>query len=251
LRIVFLAVDDEFAGAMQHPVFRRHPDWVVGSVISTCAIYKKSAAGAFFFVLRKSGFRYLAEMARMKLVRRFVAREKPVTPVALAEQHGVEIFRCANINDAASREKVASWRPDLVISTNFSHYIGKKARALCAAGAWNLHKSFLPHYRGMAPSFYALLEGAEHAGATLHYVDKSFDTGDIITQVKVPIDEDESVYSLNRKTSAEGGQMLAEFLESLDLDRVPRRPQPAGDWGYYTYPTPAAVREFLSRGLRF
>ena len=71
MKIVFLAVDDEFAGLMQKYIYDKHPEWIVGSVISTCPIYKKSRVGAALFVVKQSGFTYFAEMVRMKLWKKF------------------------------------------------------------------------------------------------------------------------------------------------------------------------------------
>lgn len=251
MRIVFLSVDDEFAGAMQVPLFASHPEWVVGSVISTCPIYKKSALGAVWFVLRKSGPRYLFEMARMKLLRKFTHRTPKATPLALARVHGVPVYWTADINAEESLATLAAFQPDFVISTNFSHYIGRAAREVARRGTWNLHKSYLPHYRGMAPSFFALLEGAAQVGATLHLVDRGFDTGDILCQVAVAVGAGDTVYTLNRKTSEAGGKMLAEFLARGDLSEIRATPQPEGNGGARTYPTPDEVRAFFRKGLRF
>ncbi len=59
MRIVLLAVDDEFAGEMQRFLYEKHPDWIVGSVISSCAIYKHTKLSGMAFVLRKSGLVFL------------------------------------------------------------------------------------------------------------------------------------------------------------------------------------------------
>jgi folate-dependent phosphoribosylglycinamide formyltransferase PurN len=251
MRIVFLAVDDEFAGLMQNYIYDRHPEWVVGCVISSCFLYRKSNVGAALFLARHSGFLYLAEMFRMKMVRQFVNGTGAPSATSLAKKHGVEVYRTADINNAEGLAKLRSWRPDLVISTNFSQYVGKAARSIPTAGAWNLHKSYLPHYRGMAPNFYALMDGAESVGATLHVLAKGFDTGDILDQVRIPVRSCESVYDLNRRTSDVGGQLLVNFLERVNLANVPATPQPEGDWPTYTYPTRAAVREFRRKGGRF
>lgn len=251
MRIVFLSVDDEFAGSMQRYLYETHPEWVVGSVISTCPIYKKKPLEAVWFVLRKSGLRYLLEMARMKLLRKFTDREEKITPLKLAQQHDVPVRYSFNINTGRSLAELAALKPDVVISTNFSHYIGKRARNIARYGTWNLHKAYLPHYRGMAPSFFALLEGAGQVGCTLHVVTKGFDTGDVICQVAVPVEPDDTVYSLNKKTSAAGGRMMAEFIAREDVATVQAVPQPAGEWVNHTYPTPAEVREFFRMGLRF
>jgi len=251
MKIVFLAVDDEFAGSMQRYVYERHPDWVVGSVISTSVIYKKSWLGAMVFVLRRSGFRYGAEMFRMKVIRKLTRAQNVITPSQLAKAHNVEIFYSGNINEEASLSRLRSWAPDLIISTNFSHYVGARVWSTARSGVWNLHKSYLPHYRGMAPSFYALLNGERRVGATLHKIAKGFDTGDIITQVEVPVQVGDTVHSLNLKTSDAGGRMMADFLEDTDLGQVAATPQPDGDWRNYSYPSRADIKAFCKKGLRF
>ncbi len=252
MRIVLLAVDDEFAGEMQRFLYESHPEWVVGSVISTCKIHKHSDFSAALIVYRKSGLTFLANMTYIKLLKYFLGKRKPFLPTKLAKQHGVEQFMSFDINSPESLDKLRSWKPDLIISTNFSHYIGKTVReSIGRNGCWNLHKSLLPQYRGMAPSFHALLEGAEKVGATLHLVAKGFDTGDVLAQVEVPIEKRDTIYDLNKKTATAGGRLLASFLERYDPATTKPSPQPVGDWKNYTYPSRAEVRAFRKKGLRF
>jgi folate-dependent phosphoribosylglycinamide formyltransferase PurN len=251
MRIVLLAVDDEFAGSMQKYLYERHPDWVVGSVISTCAIYKKSKLGAMVFVIKRSGFRYGAEMFKMKVFRKILHPGTQIKPSQLARQNNIETLYSKDINDDAGIARLKSWSPDLVISTNFSHYVGRRVREIAGVGTWNLHKSNLPHYRGMAPSFYALLNGEKRVGVTLHQIAKGFDTGDIVRQVEIPVVPGDSVYSLNQKTSDAGGRMMAQVLEEAEHQRPVAVPQPSGDWPTYSYPTRDQIRAFREKGLRF
>ena len=251
MRIVFMALDDEFAGSMQFFVYERDPACVVGSIISTCAIYRKSPIQAFWFVLRKSGWRYGAEMFRMKIIRKVTGGSGKITPSRLAAAHRVRIHRSADVNSAESLAQLREWAPDLIVCTNFSHYVGADARNAARIAALNLHKSLLPYYRGMAPSFYALLNGEKKSGATLHKIAKGIDCGDIVCQTSVPIEKGDTVYSLNQKTSEAGGRMLAELLEQAIDCGIESAPQPDRDWTYYTYPSPADVRRFLRRGGRF
>jgi folate-dependent phosphoribosylglycinamide formyltransferase PurN len=251
MRIVFLAVNDEFAGRMQRYVYEMHPDRVVGSVISTRPIYKKTKVAGLLFLIKSSGFVYLAEMIRMKVTGKVLRREKIVTPEKLARAHQVPVFYSSNINAAQSLAQLAIWVPDLIISTNFNHYIADRARRSARVGTWNLHKSLLPHYRGMAPSFYALLNGEGKVGATLHKVAKGFDTGDILCQIEVPISDGDSVESLNRKTSDLGGKMLAQYLDGVDLSDVQVTPQPQGRWPNYSYPTRLDTKVFRKMGCSF
>ena len=53
MKIVLLSVDDAYAGAMQRPLFERHPEWIAGSMISACRIYKKTDLQAAFFLLSR------------------------------------------------------------------------------------------------------------------------------------------------------------------------------------------------------
>jgi folate-dependent phosphoribosylglycinamide formyltransferase PurN len=252
VRIVFLAVDDEFAGEMQRFVYEAHPEWVVGSVISSVEIYKHTRITGLLFVLRQSGPMFLAQMVRMKILKALVARRSRFFPSKLAEQHSVEQFITANINDPESVRKLQNWKPDLIISTNFSHYIGKTVReSIARSGCWNLHKSLLPHYRGMAPAFHALLEGATSTGVTLHVVTQSFDAGAVLAQQQIPVRPTDSVYCLNRKSSEVGGRMLASFLETFDPASTVATPQPVGAWKYYTYPSRLEVQAFVRKGLKF
>lgn len=255
MRIIFLAVDDEFAGEMQRQVYAQHPEWIVGSVLATQPIYKHTPPQAIAMVLKKSGPRYLVEMAKMKILRRLMGDSTrdgslPVSPSELAEEHGVPTHHSGNINDEESLTWLRNLEPDLVISTNFSHYVGKAAREVAATGSWNLHKSYLPHNRGMAPSFFALLNDDAHAGVTLHVLEKGFDTGAIVDQRKVSINQGDTVYDLNLASSTHGGEMLAEVLSGSPLDLVPQ-PQPDGDWPEHTYPSPAEIKRFAQQGHRF
>ena len=118
-------------------------------------------------------------------------------------------------------------------------------------GAWNLHKSLLPRFRGMSPNFYALLEGTKTVGATLHLLEEGFDTGDILMQVEIPVTENDGVYSLNQKTAEEGGKMIAKFFGSLDLMNIKAFPQPPGEWRNYSYPSRKDIQDFRKKKRRF
>lgn len=251
MRIVFLAVNDEFAGKMQKHLYNLHPEWVAGSVISTCFIYKKNKLGTVMFLIKKSCIFYAFQLLKIKIFRNLFRFNKKETPKSLAKKHNIDIFYCKNINDKKSLQRLREWKPDIVISTNFNQYVGSLTRNVALIGTWNLHKSYLPYYRGMAPSFYALLEGAENVGSTLHVMDKGFDTGPIITQVKVRVQKDDTVYTLNQRTSEVGGKMLANFLDNISPESIRSNPQPPGNWRNYSYPSRQDIREFRKKGLRF
>ena len=249
-RIVLLAVDDESAGAMQAPLFARHPEWVVGSVLSGCMVYGKSDAPAGRFLLKRSGPHYVASMGKAKLLPRYGSARAPM-PSRLAKSYGVLTLRSRDINGPRAVAWLERLQPDLAISPNFSHILRAEARDVPLHGTWNLHKSQLPHYRGMAPSFYALLDGAREVGVTLHAIDDGIDSGPIFAQVTTPTEPSDSVHSLNLRLSRIGGAMMADFLEQhADLEVSPER-QLTSDWPSRSYPSRDDIRCFRGMGLRF
>ena len=98
-RVVFLAVDDEFAGLMQQYLYGAPHDWIVGSVISSSLLHRKNNFAAAVFLVRRSGCMYLAQMVKMKILRRLVQTGPVQTPTSLARKYGVEIYRTRDINN--------------------------------------------------------------------------------------------------------------------------------------------------------
>lgn len=79
----------------------------------------------------------------------------------------------------------------------------------------NLHIAFLPEYRGMNPSTWAIFNQEEYAGATWHTVSSKIDSGGIIVQNQVPIGEDETAIKLMLRCFREGIRLFEENLESF------------------------------------
>ncbi len=70
------------------------------------------------------------------------------TPAAAARERGIPVFTPETVNTPEWRERIAALRPDLILSVYYRHMIGTKILALPRLGAWNLHGSLLPRYRG-------------------------------------------------------------------------------------------------------
>ncbi|HSH25204.1 MAG TPA: methionyl-tRNA formyltransferase, partial [Massilibacterium sp.] len=93
-------------------------------------------------------------------------------------------------------------------------------------GAINVHASLLPELRGGAPIHYAILQGKKESGITIMYMVEKLDAGDILTQVKVPIEEEDHVGSLHDKLSEKGAALLSETIPKLmEQSIVPQKQQ--------------------------
>jgi len=105
----------------------------------------------------------------------------------LARSHGIEPLILENPLDpqAIARLRVAA--PDLLLSFYYRRVLPEAMLSAPRLGAFNMHGSLLPKFRGRAPVNWAVLKGETSTGATLHAMTTRADAGPIVDQVAVPI----------------------------------------------------------------
>jgi methionyl-tRNA formyltransferase len=126
--------------------------------------------------------------------------------------------------------KVLRWyEPDLVLCTAFPWRIPPEALAIPTVACVNGHPSLLPKYRGPMPMAWAVRMGETEIGMTYHLMDEQFDTGNILAQTSVPLDDEETNDSLWPKLGAASTELLPVVFERLASgDRGD--PQEGGDY---------------------
>lgn len=112
-------------------------------------------------------------------------------------------------------EKLQASRPDFVFSFYYRRMLPPAWLALARRGAFNMHGSLLPKYRGRAPVNWAVLMGETETGATLHAMLAKPDAGPIVDQARVPIGEDETALEVFRKVTAAAETVLRRSLPRL------------------------------------
>jgi methionyl-tRNA formyltransferase len=126
-------------------------------------------------------------------------------------------------------EALAGYRLDLIVVYGFSWKLPESVLRLPRFGAINVHSSLLPRYRGPAPVLWAIRNGDEEIGLTVHRMDENFDTGPILAQRGgIRLDDDITPERLWRRT-----RPVLEELVKVALDRVARGDpgEPQGDAG--------------------
>lgn len=119
------------------------------------------------------------------IVARFDTRD-PVLQ-RFAQQLGVPFLVHEDVNSPGFREQIADFGADLLVSMSFNQILRRDILHLAPGGFINCHAGALPMYRGRNILNWALINGEEAFGVTVHYVDEGIDTGDIIRQDLVPI----------------------------------------------------------------
>jgi len=99
----------------------------------------------------------------------------------------IEYIRIVDFKAKAFINKLNSLSPDLIVIAHFKKLIQKEIIKIPNFGCINLHPSLLPYYRGMSPQHWPIINGEHETGVSVHFVDETADTGDIILQRKIKI----------------------------------------------------------------
>jgi len=147
------------------------------------------------------------------------------TPALAARENGVPVFTPDSVNTPEWRERIAALQPDLILSVYYRHMIGTKILALPRLGAWNLHGSLLPKYRGRAPINWAVLHGEPRIGMTLHRMVKSADAGAVVDQEGVDLDPRDTAEQAFRKVLPCARRVVARQIDALLAGTAVETPQ--------------------------
>jgi phosphoribosylglycinamide formyltransferase-1 len=124
--------------------------------------------------------------------------------------HRVKDFATREEWDDALTESCAEYLPDLVISAGFMKLVSEKFLARFGGRVVNTHPALSPAFPGMHAPQEALDYGVKVTGCTLFVIDGGVDTGPIVAQTVVPVEDDDDVESLNERIKVAERAMLVE-----------------------------------------
>jgi methionyl-tRNA formyltransferase len=143
----------------------------------------------------------------------------------LAKSAGLEPVVMENPLAPESIARVRSARPDLIFSFYYRRVLPEEMLAAARMGAYNVHGSLLPKFRGRAPVNWAVLKGETQTGATLHAMTERADRGPIVDQEAVPIGPDDTAYEVQQRVTAAAVAVLARQLDALEAGAARAVPQ--------------------------
>ena len=156
----------------------------------------------------------------------------------LATRYGIPVHTPASVNTPEWIERIRSWEPDLIFSFYYRNMIKEEILNIPPLGAFNMHGSLLPRYRGRVPINWAVLHGEKETGVTLHYMVKRADAGDIVDQEAVPIGHEDTAQDVFNKCVKAARRVLERQLDSLTMGTAPRRKQDESLATYFGGRTP-------------
>jgi methionyl-tRNA formyltransferase len=172
------------------------------------------------------------------------------TPAVAAAKKGVPVFTPEKVGTPEWMEKIAALQPDLILSVYYRNMIGMKVLNLAPLGAFNMHGSLLPKYRGRAPINWAVLHGETRIGMTLHRMVKEPDAGAIVDQEGVTIGPRDTAEEAFRKVLPCAQKILSRQIGALLAGRAVETPQDASQATYFGGRKPEDGRIDWTRGSR-
>ncbi|TNH42051.1 bifunctional UDP-4-amino-4-deoxy-L-arabinose formyltransferase/UDP-glucuronic acid oxidase ArnA [Photorhabdus luminescens] len=151
----------------------------------------------------------------------------------LSADLALPVFAPENVNHPLWIERIRELKPDVIFSFYYRDMLSEDILSLASTGAFNLHGSLLPKYRGRAPINWAILNGEAETGVTLHKMVLKPDAGDIIAQHKVAIAETDTALTLHGKIREAAEELLDQILPQIKAGIYPAIPQDENQATYF------------------
>lgn len=164
-----------------------------------------------------------------------------------ATELGLRFVYAEDLSLDALTAAVAEAQPDFAFSFYYRNMIPLGVLAAAKRGAFNLHGSYLPHFRGRAPTNWAVVKGATQTGATLHEMAAKPDAGAIVDQAAVPILPDDTAQQVFDKVCVAAELVLWRSLPGLIAGTAPRLANDIAAGSYFGRRTPEDGRLDFSR----
>lgn len=139
----------------------------------------------------------------------------------------------ANLNKKEVKQLLAKYSYEYLFSIVNSIVLDKEILATPIKMAINYHDSLLPKYAGLYASYWAIINDEKKHGITWHIIDQGIDTGNILTQAEVSIEQDDTSSSLNMKCYELAIKAFSELLIKLNSDKLTTQEQDLAERSYF------------------
>lgn len=150
-----------------------------------------------------------------------------------AVELGLSVVYAEDLDAQALAAQVAAAAPEVIFSFYFRSMLPSSMLESARLGAFNMHGSLLPQFRGRAPTNWAVLKGATESGATLHRMVAKPDAGTIVDQCAVPILPDDTARQVFDKVCVAAEWVLWRSLPAIAAGCAPEQPNDLSQGSYF------------------
>ena len=175
-------------------------------------------------LIKKYGVRAVVTQSDKPVGRGGEVKFSPVKNVAI--ENDILCLQPNKIKDAL--QEINELEPDLIITCAYGQILPLELLLIPKIGCINVHASLLPKLRGGAPIHHAIIDGYSKTGVSIMYMAEGMDSGDIISQREVLIDDFDTASSLHDKLKIVGRDLLLDTLPSIlngTNERIPQDEQ--------------------------
>ena len=151
----------------------------------------------------------------------------------LCARNGIPVHAPEDANHPLWVERIAKLKPDYLFSFYYRNLLSEALLGTASKGAFNLHGSLLPKYRGRAPANWVLVNGETETGVTLHRMVKRADAGAILAQQKVTIERSDTGLTLHAKLRDAATSLLRDALPQLVAGKLTETAQDDSQATYF------------------
>ncbi|MFV1979829.1 MAG: methionyl-tRNA formyltransferase [Rhodothermia bacterium] len=170
-------------------------------------------------LLIQSGLRPVAVATGRDKARGRGRKVSPTPVKTVAERHGISIIQPDSVKDRQFARDVAEFEPDLIVVVAF-RILPPEVFNAARLGAFNLHASLLPRFRGAAPIQRALMEGVHKTGVTTFFLREKVDTGNIILQERISVGPNETAGELHDRLAELGARAVVDTVRLIESGRA-------------------------------
>ena len=145
-----------------------------------------------------------------------------------AQENGLTLFQPENLKKDSFKNELTRLNADIFIVVAF-RMLPKTIWEIPNYGTINLHGSLLPHYRGAAPINWAVINGESHTGVTTFIIDEKIDTGEILLQEKIKINDGDNAGIIHDKLMTLGAHLILKTIDGFNENKLIPRTQTSSD----------------------
>lgn len=215
---------------------------------------RSQLAQELFWLYGPFGFGQLVGRAALGqalgLLRRGPGSNRYFSMRQVCRAYEVSLRRIGNPNHPEFVAGLRDRAPDLLVSVACPYILKDHVLSLPRLGCINIHHAPLPGYRGMMPTFWQMYHGERSVGVTVHSMAAKVDEGRVLLQESLPIEPDESLDNLIRRSKRHGAHCMARVLRQIVDDALPCAAPASRPSSYFTFPKRDEIQDFHRRGFR-